>query len=553
MDYLRGFNPQTGEWNDSLTGNYLWANTNIGETMSDVMTPFTWSLVSESFERMNVLPGHSTVGNIAGRAYYNVSVMGTALRALGRSLENLNKEMGGVRADDQDDLPALMIPIHGVSFFAILVQGVKMRRRQRRAVQNIPDFLDENPAWFRSMRRRLLQIQNKDDLVSIWLDEIVPYVLQCFWMVVGSAWEYGERVGDLRRDLIKLVGEEDADALLSNVSQEADLLASLGPAMGLAQVARGEMDREVFLERWGHRGPSESELSIPRPAEDSEWLDRQIATLARYPVDVSTLLDRQQRQHQAAWTRFARRYPRRTNRFQRRLQTAAESARTREAVRSEQVRLIWIARIWALRAGDLTGLEEDIFHLTGGETVDLLLGKQVSVASIPTRKRTHTAYKNLPPYPVVIRGPFDPFHWAADPDRRTDFYDFEGLIDELDVRANRNEPSRAEKVIGVPGSAGVAEGVVHRIDSPEEGMKFQPGEILVTVQTNIGWSHLFPLAKAIVTDVGAALSHAAIVAREMGIPAVVNCGDATLKLRTGDRVRVDGSRGVVEILESAPA
>jgi len=67
--------------------------------------------------------------------------------------------------------------------------------------------------------------------------------------------------------------------------------------------------------------------------------------------------------------------------------------------------------------------------------------------------------------------------------------------------------------------------------------------------TNIGWTHLFPLVKAVVTDVGAALSHAAIVARELGIPAVVNCGDATAKLKTGDRVRVDGSQGIVEILD----
>ena len=89
---------------------------------------------------------------------------------------------------------------------------------------------------------------------------------------------------------------------------------------------------------------------------------------------------------------------------------------------------------------------------------------------------------------------------------------------------------------------------MRRLDNPEDWQAFQQGEILVSVQTNIGWSPLFPLAKAIVTDVGAALSHAAIVARELGIPAVVNCGDATMRLKTGDLVRVDGSLGKVEIL-----
>ena len=85
----------------------------------------------------------------------------------------------------------------------------------------------------------------------------------------------------------------------------------------------------------------------------------------------------------------------------------------------------------------------------------------------------------------------------------------------------------------------------------EEGEQLRPGDILVTSVTNVGWTPLFPRAAAIVTDIGAPLSHAAIVARELGIPAVVGCGDATLRLRTGDRVRVDGGRGTVEVLPPA--
>jgi pyruvate,water dikinase len=81
-----------------------------------------------------------------------------------------------------------------------------------------------------------------------------------------------------------------------------------------------------------------------------------------------------------------------------------------------------------------------------------------------------------------------------------------------------------------------------------EGVALQPGEVLVTTITNVGWTPLFPRAAAVVTDVGAPLSHAAIVARELGIPAVVGCGNATMRLRTGDRVRVDGTAGTVEVL-----
>lgn len=87
------------------------------------------------------------------------------------------------------------------------------------------------------------------------------------------------------------------------------------------------------------------------------------------------------------------------------------------------------------------------------------------------------------------------------------------------------------------------------LNNPGEGAQLQPGEVLVAVQTDIAWTLLFPRAIAIVTDVGAPLSHAAIVARELGIPAVVGCGNATQRLKTGDRVRIDGGRGIVEIVK----
>jgi pyruvate,water dikinase len=103
-------------------------------------------------------------------------------------------------------------------------------------------------------------------------------------------------------------------------------------------------------------------------------------------------------------------------------------------------------------------------------------------------------------------------------------------------------------ISGSPGSAGQVEGTIRCLEGSEKGDQLLPGEILLAVQTDIAWTLLFPRAAAVITDVGAPLSHAAIVARELGIPAVVGCGDATARLKTGDRVRVDGSRGTVEIL-----
>ena len=101
---------------------------------------------------------------------------------------------------------------------------------------------------------------------------------------------------------------------------------------------------------------------------------------------------------------------------------------------------------------------------------------------------------------------------------------------------------------GSPASAGQVEGVVRILTRPDEWREGQQGEILCAYQTDIAWTLIFPYFAGIITDVGAPLSHSAIVARELGIPAVVGCGNATRRLKTGDRVRLDGGRGIVEVI-----
>ena len=176
----------------------------------------------------------------------------------------------------------------------------------------------------------------------------------------------------------------------------------------------------------------------------------------------------------------------------------------------------------------------------------MLGGKSAPVETIPTRRETDARYRALPPYPTIISGQFDPFVWAADPHRRSDVFD-----SHLSGITPASRPGTTRVIKGSPGSAGCVEGLVRRIDHPEDGDQIQQGEILVTSQTNVGWTLLFPRVAAVVTDVGAPLSHAAIVARELGIPAVVGCGDATARLQTGDRVRVDGAAGIVEQVAEA--
>ena len=99
---------------------------------------------------------------------------------------------------------------------------------------------------------------------------------------------------------------------------------------------------------------------------------------------------------------------------------------------------------------------------------------------------------------------------------------------------------------GVSGSAGVAVGTVCIVHGPEEFYKMHKGDILVCHLTDPEWTPLFALASAVVADTGSALSHAAIVAREYGIPAVLGVGFATTKFKDGDTIKVDGDRGEVQ-------
>ena len=105
-------------------------------------------------------------------------------------------------------------------------------------------------------------------------------------------------------------------------------------------------------------------------------------------------------------------------------------------------------------------------------------------------------------------------------------------------------------VDGIGVSKGVVEGVARVVLQPDFA-EVQEGEILVAPFTDPGWASIMFISSALVVDIGGALSHAAVVARELGIPCVVNTGDGTHTVQTGDRIRVDGKTGRVEVLQRA--
>jgi pyruvate,water dikinase len=106
----------------------------------------------------------------------------------------------------------------------------------------------------------------------------------------------------------------------------------------------------------------------------------------------------------------------------------------------------------------------------------------------------------------------------------------------------------ATQLHGIPASGGTYTGTARVILDESQFGKIRAGDVLVCPTTSAVWSVLFPSVGALVTDVGGALSHPAIIAREYGIPAVVATGRATGLVHDGDSVRVNGVQGVVEVL-----
>jgi pyruvate,water dikinase len=527
-------------WNDSRTGDFLWTNTNVGEAIPDVMTPATWSMVqvflTDAMATASI-PPYVGYGRIGGRIYLNLSVMMTLSAVVGvneKRYRSLTEEVFGRLPADLEIPPVEARRLDVVR--AVLPMGLHVLGEARRDVKVLDSYLAEHPALCARRRAEIGTVTDPVELADLWVDVLSPEFHRVSWMLSAATRSSGASFVTTRKRLQRLVGDAAANALTAGLAGEAGQLASLGLLDGLEQVAEGEIDRETFNQRYGHRGPHEFEISLPRPGEDPKWVERQLARRADLATSYRGLLDAQEHKRAQAWAELERRHPVQARILHHQLRGWAKISRDRERARSEVIRYFWVLRAYALKAGELTGLGADIFFLDKTEILRILEGETISAKLIKQRSWAYQSYSALPPYPALIRGAFNPYAWAADPNRRSDLF-VEGSTSQAEIA-----------VRGFPGSAGVVQAPVRVLRDAADGAALQAGEVLVTTITNVGWTPLFPRAAAVVTDVGAPLSHAAIVARELGIPAVVGCGNATMRLKTGDQVRVDGTAGTVEVL-----
>jgi len=538
---LNVHDPKKGYYNESLLGDYLWCGAGVGENLPGIMKPSTWSIWRIFFLEIQEweVKGVPAVGNIAGRPYLNMSV----------ALSVVSKIYGKKRGPKMLEpafgkLPDATLHLLSLSYRDILgiIPGeFKWQRTISRLTKEIPGFIEANPGKCKALIEEIRKADTTTQLHMLWREEVKPLFTMNGFMLKTINEHYQAPWMRLAGELKKLVGKEEADLLMSTVGNTSEELESLGLMTGVSKISRGEMSREAYLEANGHRFPDEWHLHPPRPYEDPAWLEEQIELYEANPFDLDEIRERQKTRFEEAWGRFQEAYPGKAGKIRKQLDRFASLSVEREHIRSEITRSVSVVRELYLRAGELTGLGDDVFLLTYSELEEVFEGNDESLEYIPARRETDRRLRELPECPPFISGPFNPFTWARSPDRRTDVYD---------SSRQTIEDEESSTIRGNPGSGGVFEGTVRVINSLDEGHLLQKGEILVTSTTNIGWTPLFPLAAAVVTDIGMPLAHAAIVAREIGIPAVVGCGNATARLKTGDRVVVDGDQGVVRLLDA---
>ena len=173
------------------------------------------------------------------------------------------------------------------------------------------------------------------------------------------------------------------------------------------------------------------------------------------------------------------------------------------------------------------GEAKDVFYLRGVELLSALTGATRDAQAIGDRTKAEMArWSQIKP----------PAHIGAPP-----------APDESATPAGLKDHSSKE-LSGNGASAGVARGPARVLMSLAEADRLRPGDVLVARTTMPAWTPLFDVACAVVTETGGVLSHAAVVAREYGIPAVLNVTEATRRVRDGQLVEVDGTQGIVRII-----
>jgi phosphohistidine swiveling domain-containing protein len=358
---------------------------------------------------------------------------------------------------------------------------------------------------------------------------------------------------NVQSDLKDLVAKIDKRTKASTAI--LDLLSGLGDVshleiqrglLRLAALARREgfespawiAERERFLAQNGFHADAELDLACPRWSERPERVRELVQDmLATGAVDPEASLRKQTERFEKALSDVRSRLAGdklarflHAKGFEKSLRLARDYLSARERMREYSSRTYALVRAYALEAGrrllrlGVLAAAEDVFFLDRREIYALAEGLARATelaAAVESRRLAYLGVRDFTPPNEIGAG----------------------------LNQVAAAPAAEGALQGLGCSAGVVEAPVRVVERIEDAGSLQPGEILVTRFTDPGWTPVLGRAAGVVTEVGGLLSHAAVIGREYGIPAILNLPRATSLLKTGQRVRMDGSQGCVTVLD----
>jgi len=543
----------------------VWSNANVGEALPGVATPFTWSVLSQfsdlGFRRAFGAMGCTVprdaelVGDFRGRIYINLTEFSSIMSQIPWIHPSTLVRLGG--AQYASELDEVVAERSSTGFFLRLPQTVSRYVREnfrfQARVDDFESYFSDERMRINGIDPRLLEPSGLDRMlgdVEHLLDEtgsimltayanlltavlVLIGVLRTFARDHGSGF-YREllsglqdvasaRPGFVLQQIAELAHDEPEVADRIRAAELSELTVAGLPAGPTRDALRR------FVEDYGYRGIREAEIAAPRWSEDPTLMFAALRSHLLSPADLDDRVRDLRRAREEAEERFKKSvpFPLRPS-VAKLLDVVRRFTRMREHLRGHVVEVLGMFRRVALEASRRIEAREPeagpdaAFFLTLAELRRVLYDQNERVAiRVQRRRLEYERNQGLPEPPTTFVG-FPP--------------------DDVSVA------STAKRLRGLAASGGVAEGRVRILRDPSQAADFKPGEVLVVAAADTGWAPLFLAASGVVTELGGPLSHAAIILREYGVPAVVNVTNATRSLRDGDLVRLDGDAGTVEKL-----
>ena len=544
-----------------------WSDGNIRDSLPRPLTMATWSMLDANAQAIVYasaqlveypLPcGMQVMRRFGGRPYFDLdSLQWSLYDSLGISPADANLTLGGYQ-------PEIPVPdrgaLRGRAGLARVRRRFRLVNRLRRFRRGAPGQIDALVA--RARESRAVDLSNlSDDALRARFRELQS-LGATYQPVLQLAATYCAVWARVLESVLQLARRSAARSLVSRLLAASGDVASAEHGFRIRELAESaaadaaaaaalrdpdplawkalpadapfRIAMEDYLDRFGHRAVFEMELASTRWAEDPGYVLEQV----RFQVDNAPARDhrsravdvrRQAESELAALPALLRPVARRV------LARARLGAALRENAKSGSAAAIALIRRFCLEVGRRMqaaghiAAAHDVFHLSLFEVEARLTGAWDGTGAgslVADRAASLAAQQEL---------------------------ELPGVVEEPPGAAPRPHSALAAEPVadgdewpGVAAAAGAAEGVACVLRTPHDGGRMRRGDVLVAPSTDPGWTPLFLRASAVVTETGGYLSHGAVVAREFGLPAVVNVRDAMRLIADGDRLRVDGESGVV--------